>query len=79
MSETVQDKWAHWVLKRGHADDPAQQNAKLEFLRPVRERVLDNATLRSHDVVLDVGAGDGLIAFAALDRLGPTGKVSLRY
>ena len=25
--------------------------------------------------LLDVGAGDGLIAFGALEKLGPTGKV----
>jgi SAM-dependent methyltransferase len=27
------------------------------------------------DVVLDVGAGDGLVAFGALDRVGPEGRV----
>jgi arsenite methyltransferase len=47
----------------------------LEDLRPVRARVLDNAKLKPEDVVLDVGAGDGLIAFGAIDRLGPQGRV----
>jgi arsenite methyltransferase len=47
----------------------------LEDLRPVRARVLDNAKLKPEDVVLDVGAGDGLIAFGAIDRLGPHGRV----
>jgi SAM-dependent methyltransferase len=42
---------------------------------PVRARVLDNAKLKPEDVVLDVGAGDGLIAFGAIDRLGPQGRV----
>ncbi|MFN2489143.1 MAG: class I SAM-dependent methyltransferase [Actinomycetota bacterium] len=75
VSETVQDRWATWVLERGHGADPKQRQAKLEFLSPVSARVLDNAQLALGDVMLDVGAGDGLIAFGALDRLGPNGRV----
>lgn len=41
----------------------------------MREHVLDNSDLRPGDVLLDVGCGDGLIAFAALDRVGPDGRV----
>ncbi len=52
-----------------------QEEAKLEFLRPVRARVLDNAHLTPGELLLDVGAGDGLIAFGALDLLGPSGNV----
>ena len=37
--------------------------------------MLDKAQLRPDDTVLDVGAGDGLIAFGALERLGPDGQV----
>jgi ubiquinone/menaquinone biosynthesis C-methylase UbiE len=37
--------------------------------------VLENAALRADDIVLDAGAGDGLIAFGALARLGPSGRV----
>jgi ubiquinone/menaquinone biosynthesis C-methylase UbiE len=44
-------------------------------LLPVRDEVLDRAALRPGDTLLDVGAGDGLIAFGALDRLGPHGRV----
>src|SRR5690606_37100179 len=33
------------------------------------------ADLRPGDVLLDVGTGDGLIAFGALERLGPDGTV----
>jgi ubiquinone/menaquinone biosynthesis C-methylase UbiE len=40
-----------------------------------RDRILDGAALRSGDVLLDVGCGDGLIAFGALDRVGPEGQV----
>ncbi|TMD82916.1 MAG: methyltransferase domain-containing protein, partial [Chloroflexi bacterium] len=40
-----------------------------------RDSVLDRATLQPGDVVLDVGCGDGLIGFGALDRVGPHGHV----
>ena len=47
----------------------------LQELYPVRDEVLDRASLRPDDIVLDVGTGDGLIGFGALDRLGPGGRV----
>jgi len=47
----------------------------LSALRSVRDEVLDRAALQPDDTLLDVGAGDGLIAFGALDRLGPGGRV----
>lgn len=37
-------------------------------LHPIRDRVLDGAQLRSTDRLLDVGCGDGLIAFGAVER-----------
>src|SRR4051794_40083205 len=49
----------------------------LEHPLPIRDRVLENAGLHPGDVLLDVGGGDGLIAFGALDRVGDTGEVIL--
>jgi arsenite methyltransferase len=48
---------------------------QLAFLAPIRDRVLQNAEIAPGDTVLDVGAGDGLIAFGALDRVGTSGTV----
>src|SRR5215813_11425694 len=64
------------VAGRAFGGDPeARQQDLAEFLYPVRDKVLDKAQLRPDDTVLDVGAGDGLIAFGALERLGPDGQV----
>jgi arsenite methyltransferase len=75
VASTGQDKWAAWVLRRRHGGDPSQREKELEYLIPIRDRVLDNAIVRRGDVVLDVGSGDGLIAFGALERVGPEGRV----
>ncbi len=75
MSSTGRDKWAEWLLHRRDGGDPEQREKALEYLLPIRDRVLDNARLRSGDVVLDVGAGDGLIAFGAVERVGRSGRV----
>ena len=75
MTEPAKDKWAEWLLERRHGGDPEGLEETLDYLYPVRNRVLDNAGIGEGDVVLDVGAGDGLIAFGALERVGPSGAV----
>lgn len=56
--------------------DPAvRERTFTEVLYPVRDTVLDKAKLQPGDTVLDVGTGDGLIAFGALERLGSSGHV----
>src|SRR5215472_6182403 len=70
------DRWLRWLLDaRFGGDREAHQRDFVEFYYPVRDKVLDKAQLRPDDTVLDVGAGDGLIAFGALERLGPDGQV----
>lgn len=69
------DKWASWLLHRRDGDDLEQRMKALEHLVPIRDRVLDNARLHPGDVLLDVGAGDGLIAFGALELVGLGGRV----
>jgi arsenite methyltransferase len=70
------DRWHRWLTDVRFGGDPAVREQVLtELLYPVRETVLDKAKLRPGDTVLDVGVGDGLIAFGALERLGPSGQV----
>lgn len=75
MAEPNRDRWAEWLLERRHGGDPEQLRATMEFLGPLRDRVLGNAGLSGGETLLDVGAGDGLIAFGALDILGERGGV----
>lgn len=73
---TTGDRWHRWLLDTRHGGDrEAREQDLAEFLYPVRDHVLDRAGLRLGDTLLDVGTGDGLIAFGALDRLGGTGQV----
>lgn len=69
------DQWHRWLLDARHGGDPGCRDQVLAELYPVRDELLERAALRPGDVVLDVGTGDGLVAFGALDRLGPDGHV----
>ena len=70
------DRWHRWLRDVRFGGDAAYREKDLaEFLYPVRDTVLDKAQLVPGDTLLDVGAGDGLIAFGALERLGPSGHV----
>jgi arsenite methyltransferase len=70
------DRWHRWLLDVRFGGDAAGREKDLtEFLYPVRDTVLDKARLRPGGTLLDVGTGDGLIAFGALERLGPSGCV----
>jgi arsenite methyltransferase len=71
------DRWHRWLLNvRFGGDAEARQQELTERLYPIRDKVLDKAQLQPGDTLLDVGAGDGLIAFGALERLGPPGRVT---
>lgn len=74
MTENSQDVWSRWLLQRRDGENPQARRLAVEFLQPIRDRVLDHAALNEGDILLDVGCGDGLIAFGALDRT-KTGSV----
>ena len=73
--EGIQDQWARWLLERRFGGQDDRRKMLEERLYPVRNRVLGNAKVAEGDRVLDVGAGDGLIAFGALPLVGEQGKV----
>jgi ubiquinone/menaquinone biosynthesis C-methylase UbiE len=75
MTNKVQDQWAQWLLQRRHGGDPQVQQAMLAILSQIRDTVLQNARIAQGNILLDVGCGDGLIAFGALSLVGEQGKV----
>lgn len=70
------DRWHRWLLDVRHGGDAAHRERLLsEFLYPWRDEVLGRAEVEPGATVLDVGTGDGLIGFGALDRVGTGGHV----
>src|SRR5579863_6993974 len=75
MTKSTQDQWTQWLLQRRHGGNAEKQKAVLKVLLPIRDKVLQNARLAQGETLLDVGCGDGLIAFGGLEIVGESGKV----
>jgi arsenite methyltransferase len=69
------DKWTQWLLTGRDGDHAGLRARQTPGLAAMRDGVLGRAGLRPGDVLLDVGAGTGLIGLGALSRLGPDGRV----
>jgi ubiquinone/menaquinone biosynthesis C-methylase UbiE len=72
---TTKDQWAAWLGERRHGGDADRLRQYLSILEPIRDRVVADAGIAAGHRVLDVGCGDGLIAFAATDIVGANGQV----
>ena len=68
MSSRTRDRWAEWLAERRFGGDPEIRAEALAKLADTRDRVLDRAELRQGETLLDVGCGEGLIGFGALER-----------
>lgn len=73
----TEDAWSNWLLGRRYGDDSQYQRRMLDVVNGYRDRVLDGARLEPSMTLVDVGAGDGLIAFGAIARIGPSLRVIL--
>lgn len=60
--------WLEWLRERRFGGDDDLRAEWLAELAKTRDRVLDNAHLEPGETLLDVGAGEGLIGFGALER-----------
>jgi len=76
-SKIPTDKWSDWLLSQRHAGDAAYQRVVRGMIGRIRDRVLAGAKLEAGMTIADVGTGDGLIAFGAIDRMGDSLKVVL--
>src|SRR5215831_18299374 len=75
MTRNTQDHWMQWLLHRRFGGDLQHGQAMLKELSVWRDGILDHADITLGETVLDVGCGDGLIAFGALDRVVEEGLV----
>jgi arsenite methyltransferase len=71
------DVWSEWLLHRRHADDPAYEQVVRTVVQRLADRVLDDAKLSAGMTLADIGAGEGLLAFRAIERIGPSLRVVL--
>jgi arsenite methyltransferase len=62
------DCWAEWVARMRSDVDPEIRRQGADLHSRWRERILDNAEPIAGATVLDVGCGEGLVAFGALAR-----------
>ncbi len=66
------DSWSEWLLRRRFGSDAGHEPVVLRKVERFRDRVLDGAGPLAGKVLIDVGAGDGLISFGAFERAGPS-------
>jgi ubiquinone/menaquinone biosynthesis C-methylase UbiE len=69
------DKWSRWLSETRFGGDAKAAEANMRGLTRFRDRLLRRAGLAEGKVVLDVGAGEGMIGFGALEKVGATGRV----
>src|SRR3990172_514510 len=67
-SDSRRDIWSEWLLNRRFGGDAEQLKRVLDFLYPIRDKVLEYAKLDGAPTLLDVGCGDGLLGFGALKK-----------
>jgi ubiquinone/menaquinone biosynthesis C-methylase UbiE len=65
----VGDCWSDWLLRGRHGGDRGYEPIVREEVSQIQQRVLDGAGLTSGMKMLDVGSGEGLMAFDALQRV----------
>lgn len=71
------DRWSEWLLHRRHGGDSAVAQSIQAQLSKYATQVLDGANLSPGMTLLDIGAGEGLVAFQAIERMGPNLNVVL--
>ena len=75
MSNITSDPWEQWLLHGRFGSREDVETIKQTQLYPIRDYLLRLAGIEQGDTVLDIGCGDGLLAFGALKCVGTEGKV----
>jgi arsenite methyltransferase len=77
QSDLQSDVWSEWLLHRRHGDDPAFAEVIRADVERIADRVIDAARLAPGMKLADIGAGEGVIALRAIERIGPALSVLL--
>lgn len=72
QSEPASDTWSQWLLHARHGGDPTLRQAITADLQAFADRVLDGARIGPGMTLVDIGSGEGLVPFRAIERVGPT-------
>lgn len=64
------DLWSEWLLFHRHGGNPLLDEKMRAEVLGYADRVLDACALKPGMKLVDVGAGDGLVAFRAIERVG---------
>ncbi len=68
VKDLKQDIWAEWLLEGRFAGNADEMKTVMDYLSPVRDKVLMHSKLGRNKTLVDVGCGDGLIGFGALEK-----------
>ena len=77
LSDIGSDVWSDWLLHRRQADDAAYARGVQGAAERYADQVLDGAQLVAGMTLVEVGAGEGVVAFRAIDRIGSSLRVIL--
>jgi arsenite methyltransferase len=77
LRDPQSDVWEEWLRHLRHADDPQYGEFVRAIVEGYADRVLDGARLAPGMTMVDIGTGEGLVAFRAIDRVGPSLRVVL--
>jgi SAM-dependent methyltransferase len=70
-----EDKWSRWLAETRFGADKKAAELQMRGLIQVRSLLLKKAGLADGKVALDVGTGEGLMGFGALEKVGTSGHV----
>ena len=73
----LRDIWARWLLHDRHGGDVVHEQSLRAQVDRYADRVIDGLCLAEGMTLLDVGTGDGLVAFRAIERVGASLNVVL--
>jgi SAM-dependent methyltransferase len=64
------DIWSEWLLTHRHGGDTRHEKTIRDDVTRYADRVLDAAGLSEGMTLADIGTGDGLVGFRAIERIG---------